>query len=123
MEFDVDGDADVLPGYDWLRAHDLAGLYDSDAICICAGRGCTSGRRIHLDPRLDPPSSSVTRLKPAAARALLGTVSVPRHGPDVKRRHPSGPPGGVPLPSPSSPTLNSGANDCKTLDPVYSLYA
>ena len=74
MEFDVDGDADVLPGYDWLRAHDLAGLYDSDAVCICAGRGCTSGRRIHLDPRLDPPSSSVTRLKPAAARALLGTV-------------------------------------------------
>jgi hypothetical protein len=40
VEFDVDCDADLILGQDWLRAHDLAFLYASDAFCLCAERGC-----------------------------------------------------------------------------------
>ena len=39
VEFEVDCDADLILGYDWLRAHDLAFLYDSDEVCLCAERG------------------------------------------------------------------------------------
>ena len=34
VEFDVDCDADLILGYDWLRAHDLAFLYSSDEVCL-----------------------------------------------------------------------------------------
>ena len=42
--FDVDCDADVILGYDWLRAHDLTFLYDENQVCFCAERGCLSCR-------------------------------------------------------------------------------
>ena len=76
VEFDVDCDADLILGYDWLRAHDLAFLYSSDEVCLCAERGCTSGRRVRLDLILDVPTSPATRLSPAEARALLGAVGL-----------------------------------------------
>ena len=40
---DVDCDEDLILGQDWLRAHDLAFLYDSDAVCLCAERGYPEG--------------------------------------------------------------------------------
>jgi hypothetical protein len=64
VEFEVDCDADLILGYDWLRAHDLAFLYDSDEVCLCAERGCTSGRRVRLDLTLDVSASPATRLSP-----------------------------------------------------------
>ena len=76
VEFDVDCDAGIILGYDWLRAHDLNFLYESDAVCFCAERGCTSGRRVRLDLTLDAPSAPATRFSPAEARALLGTVGL-----------------------------------------------
>ena len=76
VEFEVDCDADLILGYDWLRAHDLAFLYDSDEVCLCAERGCTSGRRVRLDLTLDAPTSPATRLSPAEARVLLGAVGL-----------------------------------------------
>ena len=47
--FDVDCDADVILGFDWLRAHDLTFLYDENQVCFCAERGGLSGRRIRAD--------------------------------------------------------------------------
>ena len=76
VEFDVDCDADLILGYDWLRAHGLAFLYDSDEVCLCAERGCTSGRRVRLDLTLDTPASPATRLSPSEAHALLGLVGL-----------------------------------------------
>ena len=76
VEFEVDCDADLILGYDWLRAHDLAFLYDSNEVCLCAESGCTSGRRVRLDLTLDTPSAPATRLSPAEARALLGSVGL-----------------------------------------------
>ena len=61
--FDVDCDADVILGYGWLRSHDLRFLYDSDQVCVCAERGCTSGRRL----RLDVATPCATQGGPAAA--------------------------------------------------------
>ena len=34
VEFDVDCDADIILSYDWLRAHDLAFLYEEDQVCL-----------------------------------------------------------------------------------------
>ena len=76
VEYDVDCDADIILGYDWLRAHDLAFLYESNEVCLCAERGCTSGRRVRLDLTLDVAASPATRLSPAEARALLSTVGL-----------------------------------------------
>ena len=42
-------DADLILSYDWLRAHNLAFLYDSSEVCLFAERGCTAGRRVRLD--------------------------------------------------------------------------
>ncbi len=33
VEFGVDCDANIILGYDWLRAHDLAFLYDPNQAC------------------------------------------------------------------------------------------
>jgi hypothetical protein len=71
VEFDVDCDADLILGYDWLRAHDLAFLYASDAVCLCAKRGCTSDRRVRLDLVSAAPASLALRLSQADATALL----------------------------------------------------
>ena len=59
-----------------LRAHDLSFLYDSNEVCLCAERGCTSARRVRLDLTLDAPASPATRLSPAEVPALLGTVGL-----------------------------------------------
>ena len=63
VEYDVDCEEDIILAYDWLRAHDLAFLYDSDAVCLCAERGSTSGRRFagHA-PTLHVAASPATRL-------------------------------------------------------------
>jgi hypothetical protein len=73
VEYDVDCDAGLILGYDWLRAHDLAFLYASDAVCLCAERGCTSGRRVRLNLVSAAPASPALRLpvSPADATALL----------------------------------------------------
>ena len=34
VEFDVDCDADIILGYDWLCAHDLNFLHESDAVYL-----------------------------------------------------------------------------------------
>ena len=70
VEFDVDCDADIILGYDWLRAHDLAFLYDADQACFCAERGCVSGRRVRLDLTLDQPVTPALPLSHADLRAL-----------------------------------------------------
>jgi hypothetical protein len=72
----LDCDATLILGYDWLRAHGLTFLYDSDKVCLCAERGCTSGHRVRLDLTLDAPASPATRHSPAEARALLGAVGL-----------------------------------------------
>ncbi len=38
VEFDVDYDTDII--LDWLHAHDLTFLYDTDQACVCVERGC-----------------------------------------------------------------------------------
>ena len=79
MECDVDCDADLILGYDWLRSHGLAArafLYDTNEMCICAERDCISGRRVRLDLALDGPASPATRLSLAEARELLGAVGL-----------------------------------------------
>ena len=43
VEFDADCDADIIFGYDWLRAHDLKFVFDSDAVCLCAERAVQIG--------------------------------------------------------------------------------
>ena len=67
----MDCDADIILGYDWLRAHDLAFLYEADQVCLC---GCTSGRRVRLDLTLARSSSTASRLTAMEARALLGSA-------------------------------------------------
>ena len=57
IESDVDCDADIILGYDWLRSHGLAFLYETNEVCLCAERGCTSGRRVRIDLTLDGPAS------------------------------------------------------------------
>ena len=37
--FDVDCNVDIILGYDWLRSHDLAFLYETQQVCFCAERG------------------------------------------------------------------------------------
>jgi hypothetical protein len=54
---DVDCDADVILGYDWLRAHDLTFLYDENQDCFCAERCCLSGQRVRADFVLPGASS------------------------------------------------------------------
>lgn len=76
VEFDVDCDADIILGYDWLRAHGLTFLYDANEVCFCAERGCTSGRRVRLDLTLSAPTSPATRLSATEAQALLGLVGL-----------------------------------------------
>ncbi len=72
VKFDGDCDADLILGYDWLRAHDLAFLYDRDQACLCAESGCSSGRRVRLDLVLDQPAVPASRLAAADIRSLLG---------------------------------------------------
>ncbi len=76
VEFDVYCDADLILGYDWLRAHDLAFLYDRDQACLCAESGCSSGRRVRLDLVLDQPAVPASRLAAADIRARLGKVGL-----------------------------------------------
>jgi hypothetical protein len=76
VEFDVDCDADLILGYDWLRAHDLAFLYDADQAGFCAERGCVSGRRVRLDLTLDQPATPALPLSAADLRALLGSAGL-----------------------------------------------
>ncbi len=74
VEFDVDSDADIILGYDWLRAHgDRTFLYDADEVCFCAERGCTSGRSIRLNLTLAAPTS------PAQAAIRRGLSSTEAH--------------------------------------------
>ena len=94
-EFDVDCDADLILGYDWLRAHDLAFLYDRDQACLCAESGCSSGRRVRLDLVLDQPAVPASRLAAADMRSLLGVVglgSVPTLGRPSQWTSPAGRP-------------------------------
>jgi len=97
VEFDVDCDADLILGYDWLRAHDLAFLYEEDQVCLCAERGCTSGRRVRLDLTLAGPSHTASRLTAMEARALLGAAGS-GFGPVYRPERPSRwrPPAGRP---------------------------
>ena len=70
--------SDIILGHDWLRAHGLNFLYDSDAVCLCVesrGGPPRPGRRVHQDLTLDSPAT-VTRLSPAEACGLLGTVGL-----------------------------------------------
>ncbi len=76
MEFDVDCDADLILGYDWLREHGLALLYDSDQVCLCAERGCTSGSHVCLELTLGAPASLATSLSHSEAQALLGLAGL-----------------------------------------------
>ena len=76
VEFDVDCDADLILGYDWLRAYNLAFLYDTDEVCFCAERQCTSGRRVRLDLTLDQQQAPPSRLTAAELRNLLGAVGL-----------------------------------------------
>ena len=76
VEFDVDCDADIILGYDWLRAHDLAFLYDTDQACFCAERCCVSGRRVRLDLTLDQLVTPALPLSHADLRALLGSAGL-----------------------------------------------
>ena len=95
VEFDVDCDADLILGYDWLRAHDLAFLYDSNQVCFCADCGCTSARRVRADLTLDRTLSPPTRLSPADLRHLLGGVGlgpVPTLGRPLAWTSPNGSP-------------------------------
>ncbi len=73
LEFDVDCDAEIILGYDWLRAHDLAFLYDANQACLCAERGCVSGRRVRPDLTLDQPAPQASPLSAADLHALLGS--------------------------------------------------
>jgi hypothetical protein len=70
----MDCNADIILGYDWLRAHDLAFIHEEDQVCLCAERGCASGRRVRLDLALAGPSSSASRLTAMEARALRGAM-------------------------------------------------
>ena len=79
VEFGVDCDSDFNVRYEWLRAHDLNFLRDSNGFCICAARGSTSGRRVRLDLKLDGLASPATRLPPAEAAHHR-----PRRGPNVR---------------------------------------
>jgi hypothetical protein len=94
VEFDVDCDADLILGYDWLRAHNLAFLYASDAVCLCAERGCTSGRSIRLDLVSAAPTSPALRLSPADATALLRAQAAGLEVPLLGRPSLWTPPGG-----------------------------
>ena len=98
VEFDVD----TILGYDRLRAHGFNFLYDeSDAVCLCAERGCTSGRRYRLNLTFDAPAS------PALCRSPAETLTPPGpSAPMISRRSAvRSPGGGAALPLPCSPRL------------------
>ncbi len=76
VEFDVDCNTDIILSYDWLRAHDLAFLYDANQACLCAERGCVSGRRVRLDLTLDQQAPLASPLSAADLRALLGSAGL-----------------------------------------------
>ena len=71
--FDVDCDANLILGYDLQHAHDLAFLYDTDEVCFCAVRHCTSGRRVRLDLTLDKQQASPSRLTGESLLQSFGT--------------------------------------------------
>ena len=77
--FDVDCDADVILGYDWLRAHDLTFLYDENQVCFCAEHGCLSGRRVRADLVLPGASSpdAASLLRGNQLLQLLGATGLP----------------------------------------------
>ena len=86
--YDVDCDADLILGYRWLRAHNLAFLYETDEVTLSSARGDSSGRRIRLDvvrpgPPGPPPRGAPSPLLPRAELArMLGSVGlgpVPSH--------------------------------------------
>ena len=78
VESDADSDADTILGHEWRRAHDLSFLCDQNAVCLCAERGCMSGRRVRLDLTLDAPSSPATRLsRPWHRRPRQGADAPP----------------------------------------------
>ena len=85
VEFDVDCDADIILGYDWSRAHDLAFLYDANQACLCAERGCVSGRCVQLDLTLDQPAPLASPLSATDLRALLGSAGL-GHVPTLGRQ-------------------------------------
>ena len=94
--FDVDCDADVILGFDWLRAHDLTFLYDENQVCFCAERGCLSGRRIRADlirPGASSPDAA-SLLRSNQLLQLLGVtglaVADPLSGPARWSRPPPG---------------------------------
>ncbi len=76
VEFDVDCYADIILGYDWLLAHDLAFIYDTDQACFCAERCCVSGLRVRLDLMLDRLVTPALPLSAADLRALLGSAGL-----------------------------------------------
>ena len=94
--FDVDCDADVILGFDWLRAHDLTFLYDENQVCFCAERGGLSGRRIRADLILPGASSpdAASLLRGNQLLQLLGVtglaVADPLSGPARWSRPPPG---------------------------------
>ena len=82
VEFDVDCDSDIIPGYDLpvVRAHDHNFFNDSDEVCLCVASiecGCTSGRRFRRQEGTPPgdlgaalvgrQSSTVPSLCPGSA--------------------------------------------------------
>ena len=90
---DLGVDADIILGYSWLAAHDLAFLYADAQVSFCAEAGCTSGRRVLLDVALPdagraPSAAAVigsralqrllaSRAAPAMAAAATGMTPAP----------------------------------------------
>ena len=72
----MDCDADLILGYDWLRSHSLAFLYDTNEVCLCTEHGCTSGCRVCLELTLDGPATLATLLSLAEAQTLLCAVGL-----------------------------------------------
>ena len=90
LEFDVDCDADIILGYDWLCAHDLNVLYESNAVCFCTERGCTSGRRVRLERAGRAGDASLAGRFPRSTWHRR-----PRRGADARPSVPLGPSGGA----------------------------
>ena len=65
MECNVDCDADILLGYNWLRAHDLAFLCERLHVGPGLPRPPGPRRKVRLDLTLDVAASPAMRLSHA----------------------------------------------------------
>jgi len=83
--FDVGCGADIILGYDWLKAHDLQFLYDERQISVCPV-GDPSGRRVRADlvgpgGAQSDSAAAASLMHPREVRRMLSSLGLDASAP------------------------------------------